>query len=94
MPVTDWLEEGLPSDDPPIEAPWSDPGAEARHTFTHFHLRLAIRTAFVATDAVPDRGAFVPHDAFRPADLPTLMRKVFDLAHATLRDLESDPEVP
>ena len=93
-PVTDWQEERAPVDNPPIGADWIDPGLEARHTFTHFHLRLVIRTADVPVDAVPDRGKFVPQDAFRPSDLPTLMRKVFDLAHATLRDLESDPEVP
>lgn len=93
-PVTDWIEEGMPPHDPPIEANWHDPALEARHTFTHFHLRLAIRTVQLPMDATPHRGDFVPHAAFRPADLPTLMRKVFDLSHATLRDLEGDPELP
>jgi A/G-specific adenine glycosylase len=53
-----------------------------RHTFTHFHLRLDVRIATVAHDAIPDRGAFIDSSDFRPADLPTLMRKVFDLARS------------
>lgn len=93
-PVTDWIEVEAPRDNPPIEAVWRDPGLEARHTFTHFHLRLAIRTAILPLEAEPLRGEFVAQDIFHPADLPTLMRKVFDLADATLRDLESEPEAP
>jgi A/G-specific adenine glycosylase len=55
-------------------------GAEARHTFTHFHLRLALRTALVPMERTPERGAFLPLEEFRPSDLPTVMRKAFDLA--------------
>ncbi len=32
------------------------------------------------------RGAFLAPAEFSPAALPTAMRKVFDLAHLTLRD--------
>ena len=53
---------------------------EARHTFTHFHLRLTLRTALLPMDREPLRGAFVLPQDFSPADLPTLMRKAFDLA--------------
>lgn len=84
FPTSDWSD--TPQPDPPIAAHWSDTGAEARHTFTHFHLRLRILTAQVAQDAAPTRGNFVPHHAFSPAALPTAMRKVYDLADATLRD--------
>jgi A/G-specific adenine glycosylase len=93
-PVTDWIEDGVPKHDPPVDANWRDTGLEARHTFTHFHLRLAIRTAILPIGATPLRGGFVGRHEFRPSDLPTLMRKVFDLTHATLRDLESDPGAP
>jgi len=93
-PGTDWTEGGPSGPAPPIAARWIDPQAEARHTFTHFHLRLAIRLARVPLDAVPERGRFVPQEVFRRSDLPTLMRKVFDLSHATLRDLESEPRLP
>ena len=65
---------------PPVAADWADPGLEVRHTFTHFHLRLALRTAVLPADAVPGRGRFVPGAEFRPAALPTVMRKAFDLA--------------
>ncbi|WP_368185938.1 A/G-specific adenine glycosylase [Aestuariibius sp. HNIBRBA575] len=64
---------------PPIRAEWQDVGAEARHTFTHFHLRLRVMTALVPMDRAPDHGAFVAQSDFRPSDLPTVMRKAFDL---------------
>ncbi len=82
-PGTDWGE--VPLGNPPIAADWIDPGAEVRHTFTHFHLRLGLRLARVDIDARPDRGIFLPMEAFRPADLPSVMRKAYDLASA-LRD--------
>ncbi|MEL7175189.1 MAG: A/G-specific adenine glycosylase [Pseudomonadota bacterium] len=84
-PTTDWS-ENAPQEGPPIATNWHDVPAEARHTFTHFHLRLAIRTATLPNDALPSRGQFIPNTEFRPSDLPTVMRKAFDLAHATLRD--------
>ena len=76
-PTTDWSE--TPQEAPPITADWRDPGLEVRHTFTHFHLRLALRTAQIG-DRTPNRGTFVPHASFRPSDLPTVMRKAYDLA--------------
>jgi len=83
FPVTDWTVEA-PDAAPPLTADWRDPGAEIRHTFTHFHLRLAIRIARVGIGASPDRGRWVPAADFRPAALPTLMRKVFDMARDAL----------
>jgi A/G-specific adenine glycosylase len=83
-PGTDWSE--APQGEPPVEADWRDPGTGVRHTFTHFHLRLALRVARLPLEAVPSRGAFVPAAAFRPASLPTVMRKAHDLASATLAD--------
>ncbi|GKY86320.1 A/G-specific adenine glycosylase [Sinisalibacter aestuarii] len=63
---------------PPVAANWRDPGEEVRHTFTHFHLRLALRVADLPADCRPVRGSFVPR--LRPTDLPTVMRKAYDLA--------------
>jgi hypothetical protein len=62
------------------------PGLEVRHTFTHFHLRLALRVAVVAAECAP-RGRRIPDaaSAFAPSDLPTVMRKAYDLAATTLR---------
>ena len=80
-PGSDWNEAPQPA--PPLDADWHDLGVEARHTFTHFHLRLQIMTATVS-DSTQARGHFMPATDFRPSDLPTVMRKVFDLAHATI----------
>ena len=44
-PGSDWA-EALPNDAPPAAADWRDPGGEVRHTFTHFHLRLALADRF------------------------------------------------
>ena len=76
-PGSDWSE--APNPNPPFPANWTRLEAEARHTFTHFHLRLTIFVAIVS-DVDPWHGHFVPADAFRPSSLPTVMRKVFDLA--------------
>ncbi len=81
-PSSDWTDAPVPA--PPIEADWQDLGGEVRHTFTHFHLRLAVQIAHLPMDAAPDCGQFIAPENFRPSDLPTLMRKAFDLAHATL----------
>jgi len=85
-PGSDWA-KAVPDHAPPLAADWADPGAEVRHTFTHFHLSLSLRVAQVG-DVTPDRGRFVPRERFRPADLPTVMRKAYDLAAATLPPIE------
>jgi len=82
-PGGDWAE--APGDcPPPVAARWRDPGGEVRHTFTHFHLRLSLRVAKVGMGAVPVRGAFIPPEAFRRNDLPSVMRKAHDLAAPAL----------
>lgn len=75
---------GIPGDgwdgqggEAPAEAEWQEVG-EIRHTFTHFHLILRVLTARI--DTPPTRGELVPRQEFRPADLPTVMRKAWDLA--------------
>ena len=78
-PGTDWAEEPS-ADAPPIRAEWKTLPAEARHTFTHFHLRLTVKTALVPMDRTPARGGFVETGEFDREDLPTVMRKAFDLA--------------
>ncbi|WP_242511815.1 A/G-specific adenine glycosylase [Rhodobaculum claviforme] len=78
FPGSDWSDAPAPA--PPLAAEWHRVGAEVRHTFTHFHLRLTLHLAEVGMDASPARGTFVPGADFRPADLPTVMRKAFDLA--------------
>ena len=82
-PGSDWND--APEAKPPLDANWEELGEEARHTFTHFHLRLKIMTATVPAGFEPPIGTFIPHHEFSPTSLPTVMRKVFDLAHVTLR---------
>ena len=79
-PGSDWGD--APQDDPPIAAEWQAVPAEARHTFTHFHLRLTVKTALVPMDRTPTRGEFIDPDKFNPSDLPTVMRKAFALINS------------
>ncbi|GAA4225733.1 A/G-specific adenine glycosylase [Sagittula marina] len=81
-PGTDWLDVTLdaPVEDPPIRAEWKTVRGEARHTFTHFHLILTVKTALVPMERNASRGEFIELSNFSPSDLPTVMRKAFDLA--------------
>jgi A/G-specific adenine glycosylase len=83
-PGTDWGDDPQPN--PPLDIDWQQLDTEARHTFTHFHLRLKIMTATAPMQTNPKKGTFILHSEFSPTALPTAMRKVFDLAHLTLRD--------
>ncbi|SEK67389.1 A/G-specific DNA-adenine glycosylase [Roseovarius nanhaiticus] len=85
-PGSDWAEEA-PAPAPPLDADWHVLSEEARHTFTHFHLRLAVHVAQVSTGANPERGAFMALPEFQPAQLPTVMRKVYDLSRGVLREM-------
>lgn len=69
--------------DAPASADWQDRG-EVRHTFTHFHLYLSLQGADLPPGAPVSRGYFVPRHDFRPADLPTVMRKAYDLVRDSL----------
>lgn len=83
-PGSDWTDitTDRPTGTPPIQAPWHDLPGEVRHTFTHFHLVLTVKVARIDPDVQPDRGSFVARQDFRPSDLPTVMRKAFDLSQA------------
>jgi len=81
-PGTAW--GAAPTEAPPLEADWQDPGIELRHTFTHFHLRLQLRIAGVAPGTLAPVGEFVDESAFARTDLPSVMRKAYDLARARL----------
>lgn len=65
----------------PAPADWQEVG-EVRHTFTHFHLILQVLVGRV--DGSAQRGDWVDHADFRPSDLPTVMRKAWDLARSGL----------
>lgn len=72
--------EGEPRPAPPLDADWLEAPAPVRHVFTHFSLTLKVMTAIVPDHAVPARGTFHSRDEFRPASLPTVMRKAYDAA--------------
>ncbi len=79
-PGSDWSE--APHMLPPFPADWSALSDEVRHTFTHFHLILRIWTARLPDGM--DLGGLIVLDKheFRPNDLPTVMRKAYDLWRA------------
>lgn len=94
-PGSDWgpLEAPKPWAAPPVEGSWRRLPAEALHTFTHFHLRLTVYCAEAipageapvrAAALAPGERGFVPREDFRPSDLPTVMRKAFDLARSAM----------
>jgi A/G-specific adenine glycosylase len=78
IPGDSWDGAGGP---PPADADWQAVG-EVRHTFTHFHLILQVMVARL--EGPTSRGDWLPRADFRPADLPTVMRKAWDLARHAL----------
>lgn len=79
-PGSPWAEGEIPQPAPPLPGAWVQMPDAALHTFTHFHLRLIVWVAPLPLDAAPGTGQFVTHNQFRPSDLPTVMRKVFEIA--------------
>ena len=81
VPTTDWSVGPIPSlttakRDAPARTSWRQLPGEVRHTFTHFHLELAVAVGRVDLRPRIDRGEWVPVDALGEAGLPTVMRKV------------------
>jgi A/G-specific adenine glycosylase len=81
-PGSDWVDaaEPLPEAAPPCDGLWTIIAGEVRHTFTHFHLVLHVLYARVPQHVAPARGRFVAPETFNPSDLPTVMRKAFNIA--------------
>ncbi len=84
-PGTEWR-EGPVCETPPCRAKWHTVPGEVRHTFTHFHLRLSLRTARLPIDAP---GHFLAADQFDPRGLATVMRKAHALAAQFLAQTEA-----
>jgi A/G-specific adenine glycosylase len=78
LPCSDWTEGGGPPR-PPFPADWRETGVEVRHTFTHFHLRLAVAAARVPSGFTAPVGEFRPLTPALSAALPTVMRKALRL---------------
>jgi A/G-specific adenine glycosylase len=94
-PSSAWTEGNwreLDLDDAPLNAEWREVSGLVEHTFTHFHLELAVYFAEVSSDtrlakgAAPERCRWVHVRDLHNAALPSVMRKV--LAHA----LEARPQ--
>jgi len=85
-PWTEGVWQELERDHAPLKAEWRKVPGLVEHTFTHFHLELAVYLAEVASDAkpaktaAPERCRWVPVRDLHSAALPSVMRKV--LAHA------------
>lgn len=75
-----WGDE--PEDCPPAPAEWTTLPGEVRHTFTHFHLILEVRAAILPQETGSNSAHFV--ESLRPSDLPTVMRKAYELARDQL----------
>jgi A/G-specific adenine glycosylase len=80
-PGSDWDRGG---GGPPVRADWRRAMGQVRHTFTHFDLYLDVDVGEVPQDVLPDRGRFLLPGVFGPGDLPTVMRKAFDVAQGAL----------
>lgn len=76
-PGSPWGDEAIAC--PPCPGNWQELAGDVRHTFTHFHLILTVFTADLPMDIRPGCGHFLPKGEFRRTDLPTLMRKAYDL---------------
>ena len=80
-PGSDWVDVSLPhpASTPPAQGNWTEIDGEVRHTFTHFHLILRVVTTELQQGTNPTVGTFKSQSEFSPSDLPTVMRKAFDL---------------
>lgn len=88
VPGSEWIESGTPdlNSDRPVDASWVRVPGIVRHTFTHFHLELAVylarveKSICVSEEAIPERCMWVPRRELNAQALPSVMRKV--VAHA------------
>ena len=80
IPSTDWTEEpprdGEALDRAPVEAEWRRLPGRVRHTFTHFHLELAVMAGHVGEGWREAHGVWVPVERLGEHALPTAMKKV------------------
>jgi A/G-specific adenine glycosylase len=87
IPSTPWTQH-LPRDPKtaaPLAASWRRLSGKVEHTFTHFHLELAVlKSDSIATGELPIDGDYrwVQHHDLAAEALPAVMRKVVALALA------------
>jgi A/G-specific adenine glycosylase len=84
VPSTPWREAAWSSEEAkaaaPFRAEWRPLAGVVRHSFTHFHLELAVLAAEVRAGYRSGGGQWVSIEALAQQALPTVMKKV--VAHA------------
>jgi len=82
VPSTPWRAEGWETGEaerhPPLPLRWRPLAGQVGHTFTHFHLELAVWAARASSSSLA--GQWVSLDELADQALPSVMRKV--IAHA------------
>lgn len=84
-PGTEWAEH-VPDATPPAGGNWRELTDEVTHTFTHFHLILKVMAAELPMGTNPILGQFLTRADTSRSKLPTVMRKVHDLALGQSQD--------
>ncbi len=84
VPSTEWTEtpvsEAEAREAAPVRASWVRLPGTVRHTFTHFHLELAVLAGETDARAKAGVGNWVPLDRLSDQALPTVMKKVVNHA--------------
>ena len=80
VPNSGWQEGEAPVSSPPLKGNWKRLNREVVHVFTHFELRLAVESARVGNAPAPPGMRWVKPDALGEEPLPTLFRKVIEVA--------------
>lgn len=83
-PGSEWSE--VPYEKPPLDANWTTSHSIVHHIFTHFHLYLTVKIATASQKQQPKIGKFIGNNKFNKSDLPTVMRKVFEVAYTELKN--------
>jgi A/G-specific adenine glycosylase len=83
VPSTEWrvkpIDEKAARKEAPVRASWVRLPGTVRHTFTHFHLELAVLAGETGADPKAE-GLWVPLDRLSEQALPTVMKKVVNHA--------------
>jgi len=88
LPSTDWREAEWPPAEAraaaPVATEWRPLPGIVRHTFTHFHLELAVWAGAANADAADADDRWVRAEDLDDLALPTLMRKAVALARRSI----------
>lgn len=86
FPTSEWRETPVSvPEGAPVETGWHPVGLSVRHTFTHFHLDLAIFTGRLDQRSPDPEGRWIEPERLTSVALPTLMRKVAQAVKRPLR---------